>query len=123
MVAQTFSQEFGYRLGRSVKRAARGYLRYERKAAVWLADQGVPFVLTTPLLWGIKLALLGALLYVAFWLAMLAAFAIAVVWAAPYIDWDDDEQPEWRMGLAGYGLYQGEVRIDPYDPDDEDTIF
>lgn len=120
MAAQTFTQDFGYRLGCRAMRAARGYLRYERKAAGWLADQGVPAALITPLLWSIKLALLGALLYVAFWLAMLAAFAGAVVWAAPYIDWDDDEQREWRYGYFGFGLYHPDgSRIDPYDPDEE----
>ncbi|ATN36786.1 hypothetical protein ACO34A_23680 (plasmid) [Rhizobium sp. ACO-34A] len=113
MAAQIFTKEFGYRLGRTARRAVRSYLRHERTTADWLAVQGVPAVLTTPLLWGIKLAVAGSLLYIAFWLAMLVVFAIAVVLVAPNIDWDDDQQPEWRMGLAGYGLYRGEIRIDP----------
>ena len=31
----------------------------------------------------------------------------------------DDDEPQWRNGLDGYGLYRGEVRIDGGSADDE----
>ncbi len=121
MAAQTFTQEFGYRLGRGLRRAGSGYLRYECQATGWLSGQCVPAALTTSLLWGVKLALLGAVLYVAFWLAILVAVVmLAAVWADQHLDldWTADE-PEWKEGHSGFGLYdKSEWRIDMPGPDE-----
>ncbi|WP_146020234.1 DUF3742 family protein, partial [Pseudomonas sp. GW460-13] len=31
----------------------------------------------------------------------------------------DEQEPEWRLGADGFGLYRGEVRIDIGDPHDD----
>ena len=84
--------------------------------------RGVPAGAATAVLWVVKLAVLGALLYSAFWLALLLAFAAIAAWMVRNADADessDDDEPQWRNGLDGYGLYRGEVRIDGGSADDE----
>lgn len=109
------------RLGRWLGGLWRGSIRRERQVAGWLAAQGVPATGATALLWIVKLAVLGALLYAAFWLALLLLFALAAAWVAgDALPEEDDEKAEWRMGWSGYGLYRGETRVDPGLPDDGD---
>ena len=57
------AERFGRWLGR-------GYVRRERRAVAWLASVGVPSGAATALVWIVKLAVLGVLLYAAFWLAL-----------------------------------------------------
>ena len=56
------------RIGRAFGRGWRAYARGERRTSSWLVSKGVPVAGTTVLLWAVKLAVLGLLLYVAFWL-------------------------------------------------------
>ncbi|WP_238897643.1 DUF3742 family protein [Achromobacter xylosoxidans] len=108
------------RLGRSVGRGWRAYARGERHMSNWLASKGVPMAGATTLLWAVKLAVLGALLYFAFWLALLLVFIVMVARTAGAVPIeDDDEKAEWRMGWSGYGLYRGEMRVDPGQDDDD----
>lgn len=90
--AQTSSAE---RLGQASGRIWRGYRRQERKVSSWLVEHGVSAGGVAALLWMVKLVLLGVLLYVAFWLALLLVFAIIAAWAlqrgAP------DEEFEWSF--------------------------
>ena len=82
----------------------------------------MPASAATAVLWIVKLAVLGVLLYSAFWLALLLAFAGIAAWMVRNVDADessDDDEPQWRNGLDGYGLYRGEVRIDGGSADDE----
>ena len=109
------------RFGRWLGQSWRGYVRRERQAAGWFVAQEVPAVGAMALLWIVKLAVLGALLYAAFWLALLLLFALAAAWVAgDALPEEDDEKAEWRMGWSGYGLYRGETRVDPGLPDDDD---
>jgi hypothetical protein len=109
------------RLGRWLGQSWRGAMRRERQTAGWLVAQGVPATGATALLWIVKLVVLGALLYAAFWLALLLLFALAAAWVARDTPPEqDDERAEWRMGWSGYGLYRGETRVDPGLPDDGD---
>jgi len=82
-----------------------------------LIAKDIPVAVAATLVWVVKLAVLGVLLYVAFWIALLLIFAIAGAWAARNTEWEEPE-PEWRNGHAGFGLYtQDEYhRIDPHDP-------
>lgn len=82
---------------------------------------GVPAGATTAVLWIVKLAVLGALLYFAFWLALLLAFAVTAAWLVQHGDPDQEEpQPEWREGPNGFGLYdKSDWRIDPHVTDDD----
>jgi hypothetical protein len=95
---------FAERLGRMLGRAGRGVLRLEEKAGEWLATQGIPpgIAKVLPLL--LRFAVLGVALYAAFWAAALFVCAAVAVWNARNADWETPE-PEWRNGLAGYGLY------------------
>ncbi|MEB1611144.1 hypothetical protein FHT08_000626 [Xanthomonas campestris] len=70
------------RLGRRLGGMWRGYVRRERQVAGWLMAHGVPAGAATALLWVVKLAVLGVLLYAAFWLALLLVFAVVAAWVA-----------------------------------------
>ena len=58
------------RLGRAFGRGWRAYARRERRASNWLVSKGMPRAGATALVWVAKLAVLGVLLYVAFWFAL-----------------------------------------------------
>ena len=113
---------FAERLGRTLGRAWRGCARLDRRAQGWLLAQGwAPGIAKTALL-AVKLAAIGVLLYTAFWLALLLAFALVGAWVVRNDDgsYDEEHKPEWRYGPAGYGLYtHDDYRIDPHDPEDE----
>jgi len=67
------------RLGRWLGRSWRGVVRGERRVAAWMVGKGAPVAAATALVWVVKLTVLGVLLYVAFWAALLLLFAIAAV--------------------------------------------
>lgn len=83
------AERFGRRLGRTW----RAYLSRERRAVAWLVSVGAPSAAATALVWAVKLAVLGVLLYAAFWLALLLLFAIAAAWAAGRSE--AAEEDEW----------------------------
>ena len=87
---------FAERTGLMLGRMWRGYVRQERKVSGWIVVQGVPAGGATAWLWIVKLVALGVLIYVAFWLAILLAFAVAVLWAVRGSDLDGAE--EWAVG-------------------------
>ncbi|HFX1778203.1 TPA: DUF3742 family protein [Pseudomonas aeruginosa] len=121
MTTNTHNGRWSHRLGRGAGRAWRGYLRREQRVAGWLVTRGVPASAATAVLWIVKLAVLGALLYSAFWLALLLAFAVTAAWLVQHDDPDQEEpQPEWREGPNGFGLYdKSDWRIDPHVTDDD----
>lgn len=86
--------------------------------AAWLVSVGVPAGVATALMWVAKLAVLGVLLYTAFWLALLLVCLLFV--ARGFGKGSDDlSQPstELRHGEAGFGLYSSDGhRLDPHDP-------
>ncbi len=110
------------RLGRSVGRGWRAYARGERRLSSWLASKGVPVVGASLALWVVKLAVLGLLLYFAFWLAVLLLLGVAAAWMVVNSPTKDDrwaQQDELRNGEAGFGLYSSTgQRIDPHNPND-----
>ena len=69
------------RIGRAFGRGWRAYARGERRTSSWLVSKGVPVAGTTVLLWAVKLAVLGLLLYVAFWFALVLLGVVAAGWA------------------------------------------
>lgn len=96
---------FAERTGRMLARLWSGFVRLDRKACGWLVAQGLPAGLAKTILWVVKLAVLGVLLYSAFWLAVLlvfAAIAACVVRNADADDSSDDDEPQWRNRLDGY---------------------
>lgn len=97
------------RFGRWVGRGWRGYVRRERRVAGWLATQGLSASVATALVWLVKLAVLGVLLYAAFWLALLVVFAVAAAWVAG--QGHAPEEDEWPF------MDGEEIRKSPgYDP-------
>lgn len=84
------------RCGRRIGRMWRGFARREHQVAGWLVARGLSAGAVTALLWGVKLAVIGVLMYVAFWLALLFGFAIAAAWMAR--ESDQDESEEWAVG-------------------------
>ncbi|MGQ0697480.1 MAG: DUF3742 family protein [Panacagrimonas sp.] len=109
------------RMGRRLGLMWRGYLCREQHVAGWLVARGVPAGAAAAVLWIVKLAVLGVLLYAAFWLALLLAFAVTAAWLAQHDDTDQEEpHPEWREGPNGFGLYdKSDWRIDPHVTDDD----
>jgi len=70
------------RFGRWLGRGWRGYVRGERRVSAVLVAKGVPVAVAVALMWMVKLAVLGVLLYVAFWLVLLIFFMVGVGWVA-----------------------------------------
>jgi hypothetical protein len=110
-----------HRLGRGAGRAWRGYLRREQRVAGWLVTRGVPAGAATAVLWVVKLAVFGMLLYTVSWLVLLLVFAVVAAWLARNADADDEKpEPAWRNGPAGFGLYTDDgYRIDPHVSDED----
>lgn len=108
------------RLGRAFGRGWRAYARGERRASNWFVSKGMPRAGASALVWVVKLAALGALLYTTFWLALLLVCVMVVAWMARNADFGDElSEPEWRNGPAGFGLYTYDgFRIDPHVEDD-----
>lgn len=121
MTTNTHNGRWSHRLGRGAARAWRGYLRREQRVAGWLVTRGVRAGAATAVLWIVKLAVLGMLLYTVSWLVLLLAFAVVAAWLArnAYAD-DEKPEPEWRNGSAGFGLYTDDgYRIDPHVSDED----
>ena len=107
------------RAGRRLGHARRGCVRKEARAVQWLAGKGLPAGAVRLLFWLVKLTMVVVLLYSAFWLALLLAFAVTAAWLVRNADLDDEKQPELRDGHSGIGWYnKDDLRIDMGDPDD-----
>ena len=81
------------RLGRAFGRGWRAYARGERRASNWLVSKGLPRAGAAAIVWIVKLAALGVLLYSTFWLALLLVLVMVVAWMARNADLGD-ELPE-----------------------------
>ena len=103
------------RFGRWLGRGWRGYVRRERRAVAWLASVGVPSGAATALVWIVKLAVLGVLLYAAFWLALLLVFVTAAAWASAANSPDEDAWPFTDMDELQIGRASclGRVLVSP----------
>ena len=101
---------FAERLGRMLGRAWRGCAHLDRRAQGWLLVRGwAPGAAKVTLLVA-KLVAFGLLLYAAFWLALLVAFAVAAAWVARNSGHEETSE-EWAIGD------QAEYKSNPgYDP-------
>jgi hypothetical protein len=77
----------------------------------WQHTMGVPSVIAKTLIWILNICLIGLLLYVAFWMAVLLLLAIGVARLAAHSVTPLDEG-EWRSGSEGYGYYENGIRTD-----------
>jgi len=80
------------RFGRWLGRGWRGYVRVERRGAAALVAKGVPVAMAAILVWMVKLVVLAALIYVAFWIALLLMFAVAAAWTAEHSNSQEEEE-------------------------------
>ncbi|WP_127172005.1 DUF3742 family protein [Xanthomonas euvesicatoria] len=109
------------KLGRWLGNAWRSYVQAERRLTILLSSKGVPVGVAVVLFWFVKAAAVALLLYSAFWLTLLLAFAVLLArgLAGRAYGPDDSLEPreEMRYGEAGFGLYSSEGhRLDPHDP-------
>lgn len=114
------------RLGRTFGRGWRAYARGERRASNWLVSKGrMPVAGATLLLWLVKLAVLGMLLYFAFWLTLLLGFALTAGWMATRDTTEEEsdllgrqaEEQDHREGI----FYHPALHNDDPDPRFEDN--
>jgi hypothetical protein len=108
-------------IGRTLGHAWMAYKRREGRVLRWMVGNGLSAGSANVALWTVKLLVLGVLLYVAFWAVLLLMLAVVAVWSVRFFNWNEEEQPpEWRDGLLGFGLYDKDgFRIDPHDPDEQ----
>ena len=97
------------RFGRWLGHRWRGILSFEKNSLLWLQRVGVPINVAKIFGWILKAVILGALLYAAFWVALLTITIIVV--GSGLFDCDEDF-PEWRSGPEGYGYYENGRRTD-----------
>lgn len=76
------------RAGRVAGRAWRWFASREQQLIRTLAAQGLSLRVARIVLWVVKLVVLGALLYLAFWLTLLLVFAIVGAWTVYHKDTD-----------------------------------
>jgi hypothetical protein len=111
------AKQLAYRLGRNAGRAWRGIDQIMIKG---LTAAGLPAGAAKALLWGVKLAVLVGLLYVAFWLAAVVIGIAVAVWNGKHpVDEADEADLDLRYGHMGFGLYSDEWRIDSGDPESD----
>lgn len=103
----TFAERIGHMLGH----AWIAYKREERRVVQWMVGKGLTTGAANTVLWGTKLLVLGVLLYVAFWLTLIAMFVFAAAWLVRHAD-HDSAHGEWRNGQEGYGYYENGTRTD-----------
>lgn len=97
------------RFGRWLGQVWRAYLHREHRVVVWLVSVGTSAGVATALLWVARLAVLGVLFYVAFWLALIFLFVVTLARSAGSSD--AAEEGEWPF------LDLHELRKTPgYDP-------
>jgi hypothetical protein len=111
---------YAQRAGRWLGHICRHLLRCEKQLAAWLVNVGVTVGASKFLIWLVRFAVVAAImslsLVFALFLAVLVLAARVLANADPSIDRD---QPEWRDGLLGFGLYDRKgFRIDPHDSGD-----
>ena len=100
------AEKFGNYLGRCWK----GYSRILDRFSRCLQHMGVPYVLCRMIGVGLQAVVLIILLYVAFWITLIA-ICLFVRWATG-VAIDDERTPQWRDGPDGFGYYEGDTRID-----------
>ncbi|WP_372156716.1 DUF3742 family protein [Xanthomonas campestris pv. fici] len=110
------------RAGRAVGRAWRWLTFRNKQFTERLVAAGAPAGLAKGVGALVLLLVIDVLLYAAFWLAAAVLILALGFWlaanAADALE-EEDEPPQWRNGLLGFGLYDKDgVRIDPYDPNE-----
>lgn len=111
------------RLGRWFGRGWRAYSRGERRVSGRLVAWGLPAGVAVVVLWAAKLAVLGVLLYTAFWLTLALVLILLIAGGAGSRYGSPDAlagaDEGLRHGEAGFGYYSSNGhRLDSHDPND-----
>jgi len=85
------------------QRGWRGYARGEQRLSAVLVAKGIPVAVAVALVGVVKLAVLGVLLYVAFWTALLLAFAMAAAWTAEHSNFQEEDDSMNRKAVLPLG--------------------
>lgn len=113
------------RFGRRIGGIWRGFVRREHQVAGWLVARGLSAGSATALLWVVKLAVLGVLLYAMFWLALLLVITIIAAWVAQRgaldeeFEWPFTDLDELRKTPGYDPVLYNDVAHPDY-PDDKD---
>ncbi|MEA9578696.1 DUF3742 family protein [Xanthomonas nasturtii] len=115
MMATSYSKPtLSRRAGRAAARVWRWLVQRDSQFNEWMVAAGMPSVVARVAGTVSLLIVVGMLFYVAFWLGIAVLATMAVIFFVGCIDaLDTTEETRWRDGVAGYGLYRGEIRIDP----------
>ena len=92
MATNAHTERWAHRAGCKVGRVWRGAVHQEQRAVLWFVRRGWPAGLAKVMLWAFKLIVLGVLLYVAFWLALVLVFGFLVAWVLCSQDGDEPEE-------------------------------
>ena len=110
-----------YRLGKALGQPLAWVLRKQRPVMTWLVAKGIPLKLAKLMLIATNLFVLAALLLIIVptWVMAIVVVLTIIIYARGEIDPPPSKEPEWRMGLGGFGLYdQYDIRVDPGDNED-----
>ncbi|MEA9585888.1 DUF3742 family protein [Xanthomonas sp. WHRI 10064A] len=115
MMATSYSKPtLSRRAGRAAARIWCWLLFRNQQLRGWMVAAGMPSGVARVAGTVSLLIVVGMLFYIAFWLGIAVLATMAVVCFVGCIDaLDTTEEARWRDGVAGYGLYRGEIRIDP----------
>ncbi|HCE6774638.1 hypothetical protein AO961_32120 [Pseudomonas aeruginosa] len=108
------------RAGRWLAGRYRALVHQEERFVHWATGKRLPAAMARGLTWLVRLVVVAILAYAAIWLALVAGGIWFCAWALHHgSGGEQEERPQWRDGLDGFGLYRGGVRVDPVDePDD-----
>lgn len=98
-------------------------LRKQHRLADRLVAKGLPHRWVKLALLTLNLFILVSILFLILpeWIVVSAAFLFAITYLGIDIEVPEPQEPEWRMGIDGYGLYRGDIRIDGGSIEDEET--
>ncbi|TCL02168.1 DUF3742 family protein [Sodalis ligni] len=122
MATHAHSERWTYRIARGMGLGWRGYVFRERHVSGWIISRGVPAMGVKAFLWLAKLVLLGLLLYITFWLALLLVFAVAAAWVAEHSTRQDES--DFLGGKTEELDHRDSLSYHPYNyNDDPDPRF
>lgn len=110
---ESVAAKIGFALGRTFNKLVSVEKWISRK----VARAGVPLVFARVLSFAVALVGMAALLYISFWIAILAAAALVISavaqgFSADVLEDYEPTGPVYEMGPQGFGQYQNGYRID-----------
>lgn len=111
-----------HRTGHLIGSAISRYLKWDARLIQRLVGAGAPATLCCWISRGVKIGAIGLLLYLSFWIAIVAAGlwilqGMAEKGLIPDSAPDDDDG--WQNGLSGFGYYCNGYRVDSGRDEDE----